>query len=165
MHLVSTVHYNRDKRRRTLSSLRERMKRSRLKRHHPCDGWLRMCHKIREPDIRWKTQTKASSDILRRVLPHTAKRELLFPEPELTKQLIDPKSEAKTPLCCPPYQFLRQRKRWYMRPLNRDLFPVMMMTSRRRRGTDGRRRRRKCRNRSWSPRSCSSGTCVSVRMR
>jgi len=58
-----------------------------------------MRHKILEADIRRKTQTKAISDFLRRVMPDRA----LPSSTELSeKQLIVPKVEAKTPKKRPP---------------------------------------------------------------
>jgi len=60
-----------------------------------------MLHKIREADIRRKTQTKAISDFLRGVMPDTAnsnREPSPSSEPEIAKQLIVPKVEAKTPL-------------------------------------------------------------------
>ena len=59
-----------------------------------------MCHKIRE-DIRRKTRTKTISDFLRRAMfdRELPDRELLAsstePEPELAKELIVTKVEAK----------------------------------------------------------------------
>ena len=48
-----------------------------------------MRHKIHEADIRWKRQTKAISDFLRRVIPHTVtpnfNRSLASPEPDVGK--------------------------------------------------------------------------------
>jgi len=59
-----------------------------------------MRHKIREVDIRRKTQTKAISDFLRQQMTDTANsnRALPSPEPELGKQSRVPKVEVKTPL-------------------------------------------------------------------
>jgi len=61
-----------------------------------------MRHNIREFDIRRKTQTKAISDFLRRVMPDTTSTSNRVPspsaKPEPAKQLIVPKTEtAKTP--------------------------------------------------------------------
>jgi len=73
MFLVSAAHYhNRDKRRRRpLSSPRERKRAGRFKNNHPYEEWLKMRHKFSEADIRRKTQTKAISDFLRRVITDT----------------------------------------------------------------------------------------------
>jgi len=59
-----------------------------------------MRHKIREADIRRKTQTKTISDFLKRVMPDTkspSNRATSFPspEPELAKHLIFPNVGAR----------------------------------------------------------------------
>jgi len=63
---------------------------------------MKMRHKNLKVDIRRKTQTKAISDFLRRLMPDTAtsncNKEVHSyspsPEPELAKELIIPKVEA-----------------------------------------------------------------------
>jgi len=139
MYLVSADHYLGDKWRRPLSSPSERKKRSRgssrlkKQKHHSYEEWAKMRIKIRETDIRRKTQTKTISDFLRWVMPDTAtpnsNRALPSPEPELAKQLIVLKKTRS------PSPIVRHRKRYYTRPLNKNLFPesvMIMMTPRRR---------------------------------
>ena len=54
-----------------------------------------MRHMIREADIRRKTRTKATTDFLRREMPYRELPSSTEPEPELPKQLIIHKGEAK----------------------------------------------------------------------
>jgi len=71
IYVVSAHHYKcRNKRRRPLSSPRERKKKLR-DRHHSFEKWIKMRHKFREADIRRKTQKQAISNFLRRVMPDT----------------------------------------------------------------------------------------------
>jgi len=131
MSLVSADHYHsRDKRRRRPFSLRRDERRGRLrKKHHPYEEWVKMRQKIHEADIKRKTQTKAISDFLRRLMPKTmttSSKVTSSPEPGLSKPFIVPKIEPKRLQNGRDAGRLlalqRLLKRSYMGPLKKKLF-------------------------------------------
>ena len=100
MYLVSADRFHKDKRPPSVTKLKASRKRNKKKeREHPYEKWFKYREKMREADIKRKTQIQSVADFLKKVLPKRSySNQLRSPSPKESRQSTPrPSRRLETP--------------------------------------------------------------------